>query len=96
MIFPFADNDNMTEKPVANFAARLGELPSVQWALNGASQVYARAKEISMFTKFGFSAVEVTAKMAILSYKIAYNVSPIPQFVKDKIQEKSKIIIIIT
>lgn len=81
----------MSEKPAANFVARLGELPTVQWALNGASKVYTRAREISLFTKCGFLAVEVTAKVAILSSKIAYNVSPIPQFVKDKIQQNIEI-----
>ena len=78
----------MPEKPT--FVTRLGELPPVQWALDEACKAYARAREKNMFTKIGFLAIEVTTKVAVMSSKMAYNVSPIPQFVKDKIQEQGK------
>jgi len=61
----------------------------MQWAFSEASKAYTRAREKNVLTKIGFLAMEVTTKVAVFSSKMAY--SPIPQFVKEKIQEQVEI-----
>lgn len=84
------DSNTMSERQTSTFVTRLGELPTVQWALHEVSKAYTRAREKNVLTKIGFLAMEVTTKVAVYSSKVAYNVSPIPQFVKEKIQEQGK------